>query len=136
MLKFIALIISSIFLCVSCSVVPVVKSHSPRDIECGMATHEYDLRLVEMGGITASCDSAECILSLGIFAAAWTGFTAVISGSIVVIGNTVHWLEQQGPCDEERLEQQVIDLNQPLIKQGGERIYTKEEFIQRLKEEK
>ena len=86
-----------------------------------------------MGGITAGCGSAECILSLGIFAAAWTGFTAVISGSIVVVGNTVHWLEQQGPCDIEQLQKQVVDVNQPLIKQGGKAIHTKEELIQKLK---
>lgn len=135
MIQRVTLMFASALICISCSVVPVVKSHTPRDKECGVTTHEYDLKLVEMGGISASCNSAECILSLGVVAAAWTGFTAIISGSIVVLGNTVHWLEQLGPCDTNELEEQVMDVNQPLIKQGGKPIYTKEELIQELNDE-
>ena len=122
------LLITSTLLCISCAVVPVQKAHSPRDIICGVTTQEYDLKMVEMGSVTASCNSPECIVSIGVFAAAWTGVTAVVSGSIVLIGNTVHWLEQQGPCDKVELDRQVVDLNTPLIKQGGKKVIIKEEI--------
>lgn len=134
-MKRVATIVSGALLCTSCSVVPVEKSHSAEDIACGVSTHEYDLKMVQMGNVSASCDSPECILSIGLFAAAWTGFTAIVSGSIVVIGNTVHWLEQQGPCDNDKLEQHVVKVNTPLIKQGGKPILTKEALEQELEEE-
>jgi len=127
MTKLILLITSTLF-CISCAVVPVQKAHSTRDIICGVTTHEYDLKMVEMGGLSASCNSPECIVSIGVFAAAWTGVTAVVSGSIVLIGNTVHWLEQQGPCDKDELNRHVIDVNTPLIKQGGKKVLIKEEI--------
>lgn len=135
MIKLITVIVASVFFCVSCAVVPVVKPHTPDDIECGVSTHEYDLKMVQMGSISASCDSAECILSIGLFAAAWTGVTAIVSGSIVVVGNTVHWLEQQGPCDSDKLVQQVNSVNAPLIQQGGKNIKTKTELEDVLEDE-
>jgi len=121
-----------IFLCTSCTVVPVKKAHSDNDIKCGVSTHEYDLKMIKSGHITASCNSPECILSIGVFAAAWTGVTAIISGSIVIIGNTVHWLEQQGPCDSGELDEQVFEINNPLIQQGGKSIVTKEALEREL----
>lgn len=135
MIKLITVIVTSIFFCVSCAVVPVEKPHSAEDILCGVSTHEYDLKLVKMGSISASCDSPECVLSIGIFAAAWTGVTAIVSGSIVVVGNTVHWLEQQGPCDNDKLEQQINNVNAPLIQQGGKNIKTKSELEEVLEDE-
>lgn len=128
MMKLIFFIMSFAFLSLSCAVVPVQRAHSPYDRVCGISTHEYDLEVVQMGNISASCHSAECIVSIGVFAAAWTGITAVVSGSIVLIGNTVHWIEQQGPCDKNELAQQVTDVNTPLIEQGGKTVIIKEEI--------
>lgn len=36
--------------------------------------------------------------------AVWAGATLVVSGSIVVIGNMLHWSEYQGRCDESELQ--------------------------------
>ena len=126
MIKSLLLSLLATIFSVSCAVVPVVKPHSPRDIECGISSHEYDSKMVEMGHISASCNSLECIVSIGVFAAAWTGVTAIVSGSVVLIGNTVHWLEQLGPCDKDTLNKQVVDVTEPLIKQGGKRVIIKE----------
>lgn len=135
MLKQVTFIFTAAFLCVSCAVVPVTKAHSTRDIQCGVSSHEFDLKMIKAGSISASCNTPECILSIGLFAAAWTGVTAIVSGSIVLVGNTVHWIEQQGPCDADILDEQVIDLNAPLIRQGGKSIKTKQEFEQELEDE-
>ena len=128
MMKHICLITLFAFLSLSCAVVPVQRAHSPYDRVCGISTHEYHLKVVEMGNISASCHSAECIVSIGVFAAAWAGVTAVVSGSIVLIGNTVHWIEQQGPCNKNELEQQVTNVNTPLIEQGGKTVIIKEDI--------
>jgi len=38
---------------------------------------------------------------------AWAGVTFVVSSSIVVTGNILHWSEYQGRCDESELRQYV-----------------------------
>ncbi len=41
---------------------------------------------------------------------AWGASTLIISGSIVVSGNILHWSEYQGRCDESELRQFVYQL--------------------------
>jgi len=127
-------LLTACLLTVACTVVPVKKPHSLRDSACGVSTHEYDLKMVQAGVISASCDSPECVLSIAVVAAAWTGITAIVSGSIVLVGNTIHWLEQQGDCDIERVNQQVNEMNSPLLKKGGKPIKTKEELEREIEE--
>ncbi len=129
------IILAATLLCASCAVVPAKKLKSQRDIECGITTHEYRLKMVEMGHLSATCNTPECLVSIGVVAAITTGVTAVISGSIVVVGNMMHWIEQQGPCDKEVLERKVDKINQPLFNQGGKRVMIKDELKQELKDE-
>jgi hypothetical protein len=35
--------------------------------------------------------------------AVWAGATLIVSGSIVVVGNMLHWSEYQGRCDESEI---------------------------------
>ncbi|WP_283788151.1 hypothetical protein QNI23_002830 [Bermanella sp. WJH001] len=48
--------------------------------------------------------------------------TIVVSGSVVIVGNTVHFLEKQGSCDDSFLNQQVLSYITPLLSEGGEQI--------------
>jgi hypothetical protein len=48
------------------------------------------------------------------------GVTTVVSGSIVIVGNTVHFLEKQGSCDDSFLNVQVLSHIMPLLEDGGE----------------
>lgn len=41
---------------------------------------------------------------------AWGASTLIVSGSIVVSGNIVHWSEYQGRCDESELRQFVYQF--------------------------
>jgi len=53
--------------------------------------------------IMSRCDRAECALApviVPVAIAAVPVASIIVSGSIVIVGNTVHWLEQQGRCDE------------------------------------
>lgn len=58
----------------------------------------------------------ECAMLLAVYAGVAAG-TAVVSGSIVLVGNTVYWLEEQGRCDwpvAEKLKQFPQALGVPL----------------------
>ena len=49
----------------------------------------------------------ESILVLVGIATVWAGATFIVSGSIVVTGNILHWSEYQGRCDGNELRQYV-----------------------------
>ena len=54
------------------------------------------LEATQIGAI-GSCTNRDCayvLVAIGAVAAA----TAVVSGSIVLVGNVVYWLERQGKC--------------------------------------
>ena len=69
------------------------------DFDCRVSSRQMDLQAVEIGGF-GRCQSRECaviLVAVGATAAA----SAVVSGSIVVVGNVVYWLEKQGRCQRE-----------------------------------
>jgi hypothetical protein len=66
------------------------------DAECRVTRHRLQLG-VEVIGDIGDCDGQKaeaCLVAI----AAVGGASAVISGSIVIVGNTIYWLERQGPC--------------------------------------
>jgi hypothetical protein len=66
------------------------------DEACKLETKQMTLRPEQFGYI-GSCGGRECVyvlVALGAVSAA----SAVISGSIVVVGNVVYWLEKRGKC--------------------------------------
>jgi hypothetical protein len=78
----------------SCIVVPrTVEMYDP---ECQVVARHMDLQAVQVGYI-AGCANEGCAVLI-VAAAATVTATAIISGSIVVIGNTVYWFEKQGRC--------------------------------------
>lgn len=78
----------------SCIVVPrTVEMYDP---ECHVIARHMDLEAVQIAYI-AGCSNEGCA-TLILAAAATVTATAIISGSIVVIGNTVYWFEKQGRC--------------------------------------
>jgi hypothetical protein len=79
----------------ACVMVPrTVVGYDP---QCRTESRHMVLDAVQVGSI-GSCSNQGCaaILALaGVTAAAST----LVSGSIVVVGNVVHWLEKQGRCE-------------------------------------
>ena len=74
----------------SCIVYP--KKVEYYDAECEIMVKKLTLE-VEVVTQNACSYEEECLVLLGASAA-----SAVVSGSIVVIGNTIYWLEKVGNC--------------------------------------
>jgi len=51
----------------------------------------------------------------------------VVSGSIVLVGNTVHWLERQGTCEDGYLKQKVGEFKCLMTKQFGQPQHSSED---------
>ena len=77
-----------------CVVVPrTVETYDPH---CRIVARQMTLDAMQVAGL-GGCSNSGCITLLaaaGVTAAA----SAVVSGSIAVIGNVVYWLERQGRC--------------------------------------
>ena len=66
------------------------------DPECQVVARQMTLREVQVAAI-GGCQNQSCvgmILALGATAAA----SAIVSGSIVIVGNIAYWLERQSTC--------------------------------------
>ena len=70
------------------------------------------------------------IISAGIITIS-TG-TLIVSGSVVVVGNTVHWLEQQGSCDESITQKTVNGFVSGLKGAGGYLVSTSTDMMEWL----
>ena len=78
----------------ACVVLPVTTDDY--DAECQAITHHMELKAVQVAAIN-QCNGQGCqvviIAALGVTAA-----SAIVSGSIVVIGNMVYWAERRTGC--------------------------------------
>ncbi len=78
----------------ACVVVPTTTA--VYDPDCRITAKHMELESVQLGTI-GHCSGSECgaiLAAIGATAAA----RAVVSGSIVIVGNVVYWFEKQGRC--------------------------------------
>lgn len=76
----------------ACIAVPVVDNESD-SASCKTLTRSMSLKTVQVG---ANCHDEYCLAAVLTISAG----SVLISGSIVLTGNTVHWLEYQGTCSD------------------------------------
>ncbi|MDM8565563.1 hypothetical protein QUF74_07905 [Candidatus Halobeggiatoa sp. HSG11] len=133
-ISIIILLFSSLVGCFS----PAILETQPN---CQLVTKELKLTLSEegtqalLGGImqgllepSDSCYSPECILlaPLGLLAISVTSI--IVSGSIVVVGNTVHWIEKQGMCHNSTIRSVVTNLVNSIQAVGGKGVKSAKEL--------
>jgi hypothetical protein len=66
------------------------------DPECQIVAKHMMLQEVQVAAV-ASCQNQSCVAMILAIGAA-TAATVIVSGSIVVAGNIVYWLERQPTC--------------------------------------
>lgn len=72
------------------------KTTTIYDENCKFLKHHMTLEVQQVATI-AGCSNEACAAALVVFGAV-SAATAVVSGSVVVAGNVVYWLEKQGQC--------------------------------------
>lgn len=124
-----ALLVMLCLLLSSCMVVlPEVADDD--DPSCDLVTDSYTLNIEVAGGSMATSDMKGCndALCALIFFAVPIGSLAV-SSSIVVVGNTVHWVEKQGRCDDSQTQRAVTALVRTSKAAGGHVLKSSEDAI-------
>ena len=56
----------------------------------------------------------------------------MIAGSVVVVGNTVHWLEKQGSCEDSLVKSSINKLYSSTLDLGGLVINSSSDFVNYL----
>ena len=84
----------AVLLLQACVMVP--RTVERYDAECRTQARHMVLDAVQVGSI-GSCSNQGCA-AIATVAGITAAASAVVSGSIVVVGNVVYWLEKQGRC--------------------------------------
>ncbi len=78
-----------------CMAVPAVE-YDDASLRCNTYTQSMTLKTVEWRSGDLYCNDEAC---LAVILAVSAG-SVIVSGSIVLTNNTVHWLEYQGSCED------------------------------------
>jgi len=110
----------------ACGFMPVTQTDHKYAEECGVITKAWKL---DTWGASdnlsiSGCSDPECLLLFMSVPAA----TAIISGTIIAIGNTVHWLEKQGKCDDSALNTTINGFMREKEQAGGKHIESRQQF--------
>lgn len=110
-----------------CIMVP--KTHEFQEPRCELITKTLTVDIKELDGSGMKNMDPRGIILLP-FALAFL-FTAsvVVSGSIVVAGNTVHWIEQEGTCDDGKIRNAIAGLSDSLSSMGGKVMSTSKDLM-------
>ena len=129
--------ILSLIFC-SCLVVP--KSERASVKNCELETKSWTLEVHEInlnndchgcgdfvkGILECGGKSEECITFVAGVSVGWT----VIAGSVVVSGNTIHWLEKQGSCKDSVLKNSINKLYSSTVELGGIVVNSSDDLIE------
>ncbi len=74
----------------------VPKTVDLYDSRCQTAWKQMELEPVQLA-VIGPCSNGNCAAELAVVGAV-AAASAVVSGSIVIVGNVVYWMEKQGRC--------------------------------------
>jgi hypothetical protein len=109
-----------------------------RSQECQLVTKKLDLVLSKEGsgalmGILSNpshnCHTPECLLIFPLGAIAISVTSLIVSGSIVVAGNTIHWIEKEGRCENSTIQTLLNNFVGAIKTIGGKTIQSTTELI-------
>lgn len=110
---------------------------STRESEtCQLKTRQFTLEMTpdlssreHAGVFIPNCSGEDCATLAAALLAIPVG-SFIISGSIVVVGNTFHWIEQQGTCSESIVQESMTELADATQLAGEALFESAEELLQ------
>jgi len=128
----------------SCLVLP--KTENGSNEKCKLVTKSWTLEVHELGkqnscdakcgdfvkGVVECSKGEDCIKMIAVVSVGWT----VVAASVVGVGNTVHWIEKQGRCEEKTLRNSINRLYSTTVDVGGFVLETGNDFVDLFKQNK
>ena len=143
LMRYVSLVIIML-LTQSCIVVP--KTVPEEKQECLLVTKSMTIdyytspELIDeavdemINAISSDCNEPECLLLFAPLIAISVG-SFIVSGSIIVVGNTIHWIEEQGRCDDSVTRMALAGMVNSAKRLGGTVIKTGMELIEWFQEQ-
>ena len=128
----------------SCLVIPKTEHSSVSNCELITKRWTLEFHRIDSNNECYGCDDfvrgviecggevEECVAILATVSIGWT----VIAGSVVVVGNTVHWLEKQGSCEDSLVKSSINKLYSSTLDLGGLVINSSSDFVNYLTKKK
>jgi len=120
---------------VGCFAPAIVAERKP---ECQLVTKKLELVLSKEGsGVlmamllspSHNCNTPECLLIFPLGAIAISVTSMIVSGSIVVAGNTIHWIEKEGRCENSTIQTLLNHFIGSIRAIGGKTIQSTTDLI-------
>ncbi len=109
--------------------------NQPEDESCHLVTKALAMNfsgdlsssyLQSSADVNQNSDSSKAVLVL-LVAIPVTSF--IVSGSISVLGNAVHWVEKQGRCEDSEIRTFTSAVNDSIVSAGGMMLDTSADFL-------
>ena len=128
----------------SCLVIP--KTENSSDQKCMLVTKSWTFEVHELGkrnncdakcgdfvkGVVECSKGEDCIKMIAVVSVGWT----VVTASVVGVGNTVHWIEKQGRCEESTVRNSKNLLYSKTVDVGGFVLDTGQDFVDLFRQNK
>ena len=120
------------------------KAENVSNEKCELVTKSWTLEVHDLGkhsncdancgefvrGIVDCSTSEDCIKMIVVVSVGWT----VVATSVVGVGNTVHWIEKQGRCEENTVRNSINRLYATTVDVGGFVLETGNDFVDLFKQ--
>ena len=124
------LMVLVIFILSGCFYVPKVAER--QDSTCELITKSLTLENIGTADNYPSGCKDKCVL----FAMGVTASSVIVSGSVVAVGNTIHWIEKQGRCEDRMIKERINQLYEKSVAAGGFILKTNENLMKWLNSKK
>ena len=105
------LVLSLVIIFSFSSCVVKAKNYSKSYSDCNIKSKKWELSYEQVNFNLSACNgSPEPLPCLALMGVALPVVSTLISGSIVLVGNTIHWLEYEYKCDEKTINKEKTKL--------------------------
>lgn len=117
-----------VFVVNACVVYP--KTVNNQNPDCDLVTKEItlDMAAANINGLSGTHTPESALVVLA-GATVVVTVSAIVSGSIYIAGNTIHWIEKMGTCEEGLVQNAKDSLANSLTATGGWLVNTTNEII-------
>jgi len=98
--------------------------NNPEDVQCNLVTKELEVRFSgELSNFYLDSNSRHNHINTSdemmVLLVAVPAASLIVSGSVSVIGNVVHWVEKQGRCEDSAVRTFTSSINDGIVATGG-----------------
>ena len=105
-----------------------------QNYKCNLVTRSLTLDTIVANPNFKGCKDPACILVIIAAYPVSGATTGIVSGSIAIAGNTIHWIEKQGRCSNSTLKKAASALVGSIVSSGGWIVEKKDDLVNWINE--